>query len=43
MPNYATPGHLPLLTAGTELVEFSPTNRLQETMTVVEQNMKVMS
>ena len=31
---YGTPGHLPLLFAGTELVEFSPTGLLNETMAV---------
>lgn len=36
---YAPPGHLPLITAGTEVVEFSPTEDLRATMTVVEQNM----
>lgn len=37
---YAPPGHLPLITAGTSIVEFSPTEELQATMTVVERNMQ---
>jgi hypothetical protein len=36
---YAQPGHLPLISAGTEVVEFSPTGQLQATMTVVGANM----
>jgi hypothetical protein len=34
-----TPGHLPLVFAGTEVVEFSPTAALQATMAVVGANM----
>ena len=37
---YGAPGHLPLLFAGTELVEFSPTGLLNETMTVVGKNLE---
>jgi hypothetical protein len=37
---YATPGHLPLLFAGTELVEFSPTGPLAEMMAVVGANLQ---
>ena len=37
---YGAPGHLPLLFAGTELVEFSPTAALAETMAVVSQNLQ---
>ena len=37
---YAPPGHLPVLTAGTEVVEFSPTDALQQTMAVVGANMQ---
>jgi hypothetical protein len=33
------PGHIPVLSAGTEVVEFSPTDALQQTMAVVEKNM----
>jgi mannose-6-phosphate isomerase-like protein (cupin superfamily) len=36
---YVPPGHLPYLNAGTEVVEFSPTAQLQETMAVIEKNM----
>jgi hypothetical protein len=36
---YMPPGHLPYLYAGTEVVEFSPTKELQETLAVVERNM----
>jgi hypothetical protein len=37
---YGAPGHLPLLSAGTELVEFSPTGPLTESMAVVGQNLQ---
>jgi hypothetical protein len=33
------PGHLPLVFAGTEVVEFSPTDQLQATMAVLAANM----
>jgi len=36
---YIPPGHLPFLYAGTEVVEFSPTKQLQETLAVIEKNM----
>jgi hypothetical protein len=36
---YVGPGHLPHLYAGTEVIEFSPTHALHETMAVVEKNM----
>jgi hypothetical protein len=36
---YAAPGHLPLITAGTNLVEFSPSEPLQQTMAVIEANL----
>src|SRR4029079_16906155 len=36
---YVGPGHLPFLYAGTEVVEFSPTEQLRETLAVVEKNM----
>src|SRR5688572_18020744 len=36
---YAMPGHTPELFAGTEVVEFSPTDALQETINVLEKNM----
>jgi hypothetical protein len=35
---YARPGHTPELFAGTEIVEFSPTTELQQTMEVVLKN-----
>jgi hypothetical protein len=37
---YAPPGHLPLVTAGTAVVEFSPTVDLEATMTVVAKNLQ---
>jgi hypothetical protein len=37
---YATPGHTPVLAAGTEIIEFSPTDDLQKTMAVVGMNME---
>ncbi|MGD9797316.1 MAG: cupin domain-containing protein [Acidimicrobiia bacterium] len=37
---FVGPGHTPRLYAGTELVEFSPTKELQETLTVVARNME---
>ncbi|HVM04803.1 MAG TPA: hypothetical protein VM242_06510 [Acidimicrobiales bacterium] len=39
---YARPGHLPLFRAGTELVEFSPTDQLAATMEVVTGNLEAM-
>jgi len=36
---YGGPGHLPLMFAGTELIEFSPTESLNETMAIIEKNM----
>jgi hypothetical protein len=36
---YLRPGHLPVPTDGTEVVEFSPTVALQETMAVVGANL----
>lgn len=40
---YAEPGHLPLITAGTSIVEFSPTAALGRTMEAIERNMKEMA
>jgi mannose-6-phosphate isomerase-like protein (cupin superfamily) len=37
---YVGPGHTPVLYAGTEIVEFSPTRELQQTLEVVERNME---
>ena len=39
---YVGPGHTPILYAGTEVVEFSPTVELGRTMAVVTQNMQEM-
>jgi mannose-6-phosphate isomerase-like protein (cupin superfamily) len=39
---YAGPGHTPVLFAGTEVVEFSPTEELGRTMEVVTKNMEEM-
>lgn len=37
---HAPPGHTPTLYAGTEIVEFSPTEALQQTIEVVTRNMQ---
>ena len=37
---YARPGHLPYLYAGTEVVEFSPTDELAKTVEVINRNME---
>jgi hypothetical protein len=37
---HAPPGHTPTLYAGTEVVEFSPTEALQQTLEVVGRNME---
>jgi len=37
---YAPPGHTPTLYEGTEVVEFSPTKELNETIEVVTKNME---
>lgn len=37
---FAPPGHTPFLHAGTELVEFSPTDALGETVGVVMENLR---
>jgi hypothetical protein len=39
----APPGHTPALYAGTKVVEFSPTEPLQETIEVVTRNMEAAS
>lgn len=36
---FARPGHLPIIAAGTSLVEFSPSAGLRQTMAVVEANL----
>ena len=40
---YGAPGHLPLLFAGTEVVEFSPSEALAATMAVVSRNVDAMN
>ena len=37
---FAGPGHTPVLYAGTEVVEFSPTEKLRQTFDVVTKNME---
>jgi mannose-6-phosphate isomerase-like protein (cupin superfamily) len=37
---YVPPGHTPMLFANTEVVEFSPTEQLQQTLEVVTKNMQ---
>ena len=36
---HAPPGHLPLVTAGATVVEFSPSDELEKTMAVVQGNL----
>ena len=36
---YAPPGHIPVVTADTEVVEFSPTEEYQRTLEVVARNL----
>jgi len=36
---YAPPGHIPVISGGTEVVEFSPTGEYQETMAAVAANL----
>ena len=40
---YAPPGHTPVLYAGAEVVEFSPTDELNQTIEVVVKNMETAS
>jgi hypothetical protein len=37
---FAPPGHIPVVTAGTELVEFSPAQAYAQTMAVVARNLE---
>jgi hypothetical protein len=37
---YVPPGHTPVLYAGTEVVEFSPTTDLKDTLEIVARNME---
>ena len=39
---YAPPGHIPIINAGTEIVEFSPTDAYATTMEVVARNLAAM-
>lgn len=39
---YGSPNHLPLLVGGSEVVEFSPSVELQQTMAVLGQNLAAM-
>ena len=39
---YAPPGHIPVVTAGTEMIEFSPTEEYGRTLEVVGQNLAAM-
>src|SRR4051812_46071070 len=39
---YAPPGHIPVVSAGSEIVEFSPTEEYGRTMQVVERNLVAM-
>ena len=39
---YAPPGHVPVVTAGTEVIEFSPTEEYGRTMEVLGQNLAAM-
>lgn len=36
---YAPPGHIPVIAAGTEVIEFSPTGPYQQTMQVIAENL----
>jgi hypothetical protein len=36
---YAPPGHVPVVSAGTEIVEFSPTDAYRQTMAVAAENL----
>jgi hypothetical protein len=37
---YAPPGHLPLMTSGTSLIEFSPSAELEATMAAIQRNLQ---
>ena len=36
---YAPPGHVPVIAAGTEIVQFSPTGEYERTMAVIAKNL----
>lgn len=40
---YAPPGHLPLVSAGCDVIEFSPTVEMEQTMAVISQNMSALA
>ena len=40
---YGPPGHVPVVTAGTEIVEFSPTDEYARTLAVVAENLAAMT
>jgi len=40
---YAPPGHIPVVDAGTEVVEFSPSEEYGRTMSVVAQNLAALA
>ena len=40
---YAPPGHVPVIDAGTDLVEFSPTEEYARTMAVVAENLAALT
>jgi hypothetical protein len=40
---YAPPGHIPVVEAGTDIVEFSPTEEYGKTMAVLEKNLAALS
>jgi hypothetical protein len=40
---YAPPGHIPVIEAGTETVEFSPTEEYAKTMAVVGENLAALT
>ena len=40
---YAPPGHVPVIEAGTEIVEFSPTGEYERTMAVVAENLAALA
>ena len=39
---YAPPGHMPVIEAGTDIIEFSPTAEYARTMEVVARNLTAM-
>jgi hypothetical protein len=40
---YAPPGHIPVITAGTDIVEFSPTDDYRRTIEVVNANLAALA